>query len=267
MIIAGSFATATFLESSGTRPWWGNDINVWTTCWFQAAEVADMYVRGVLRPMRYTYFSEQHHDFPYSIGSDFEDSSSGESYDFLELARRRMGPQSPDWNLRTLQAAVRTWLQDELEEAMETIRSRNPALTATFIEQQLRATVDHLPRHIEDAPWRPMSTIALQPRTSPYPNTRSVTICPINIRQVSAYDDEDLGAAVCSGFDVTACCVELRVDGNDRFTLRHHYSSDASVLNRVLELCPVAFARSREGVYAQMDRIAKYVERGFQWAA
>ena len=70
---------------------------------------------------------------------------------------------------------------------------------------------------------------------------------------------------ICSGFDINLCCVSLRVEENLSYTCTEYYNAAEALNTGRLELRNCAFQQPPYKVSRQMERILKYVQRGFRW--
>ena len=71
-------------------------------------------------------------------------------------------------------------------------------------------------------------------------------------------------AAVCSGFDLSCCCVALQVQFDMTSQILFHCGSEQDLAENTMCLLPCSFARHGANVTLQMLRVLKYVNRGFK---
>ena len=234
VVISGSFATAMFLESTVGCSWRPKDIDVWTCSSSQVALISDMFVENVLRPLG---LKEQYCTTETDATfSEFPDSA---------------GMQRACTDHETLLPKLKSWLRGD----------ENCLCNRNIDVSLLEAVIDHLPHRFESRalPVTSTSTIALQREAKFVP----ACMMPLNIIVVDIGNPCDLAKEVCSGFDITACCIELAVADGQQYEFRFHHGAKEAALRGVLKLTPNAFWSSSPNL--QMLRVAKYLERGFSW--
>ena len=238
-VISGSYALAMFLESEYGCAWRPLDIDVWTCSLEGVDYISQLFVDMVLTPL--------------GVGATCDSwslaSLRAESDRDGEAERRRSVPDVCPMKHACVRTDVRDWL------TMYSSSNWNVDTNDLF------ATLDHLPRRFQARSLLITSTEVVKPvrRRKFLP----ACILPINVISVDIGDQPDLGAAICSNFDLSACCIELRVENDHRFTFRCHGTARSDALGGVLRLMPCSFASGQP--HAQMYRIAKYLERGFSW--
>ena len=97
-------------------------------------------------------------------------------------------------------------------------------------------------------------------------------LLPINIIHVELIqdcaqevDEADIRACVCNNFDQAACCMTLSVSSEFEYEYRGFDGAADCLLRRRLVLRPQAFSCHPTDITKQMDRIRRYVERGFRF--
>ena len=91
----------------------------------------------------------------------------------------------------------------------------------------------------------------------------------INLIQVFFTSDiastADLQEIICSGFDLSCCCVSLTVDEMLHVNLRYHCDADIHLPKMQTTLLPCAFGAPSNCIHIQLQRIFKYYKRGFRF--
>ena len=75
----------------------------------------------------------------------------------------------------------------------------------------------------------------------------------------------DLQEIICSGFDLSCCCVSLTVDEMLHVNLRYHCDADIHLPKMQTTLLPCAFGAPSNCIHIQLERIFKYYKRGFRF--
>jgi len=213
----------------------------------------------------------------------FEERSQEDEDDIGDLAEYQ--PMNKDW----LKTDIEEWcttcttVYADLQQDARNHPDQNKR--ASSLVTALRQTVHHLPRSLEDRPYSLIRSIKIYPLR--LANNVVPKICPsslltVNLIQVNlpkvmvssqslpCLSKETRDAAmICSGFDLTCCCVSLLT--NDDHTYQTVTFEDAAVdlKQKTLRLRPIAFAGgdlNKAVVPVQMRRIKKYMARSFTWS-
>ena len=92
----------------------------------------------------------------------------------------------------------------------------------------------------------------------------------VNIILVSAKRSDvyvfNYTAFVCTNFDLIPCCVALTVSPELRFECHGYLGALQAIERKELRANATIFSSSSTCITMQMDRILKYLERGFCWA-
>ena len=107
--------------------------------------------------------------------------------------------------------------------------------------------------------------VADRPLHSNHPSLPAACL-PINIihirTQSTPGSHEAVVALICGDFDLTLCCVALHIEHNLQFQFLECENAFRALGDRKLVVRDVAFSR---GLYAAMQRITKYIQRGLTW--
>ena len=89
----------------------------------------------------------------------------------------------------------------------------------------------------------------------------------VNVIWISTPRNEDIGfsaGTICSGFDLSCCCVSLEVQFDMTSKNFYYYGSEEDLAKNTMCLMPCCFESNNTNVVLQMVRVLKYINRGFK---
>ena len=95
------------------------------------------------------------------------------------------------------------------------------------------------------------------------------TLVPVNLILVTTEHvcrtREAFAELITSSFDITLCCVRLQMSADLTFVLTEYLEAFRALEEQKLVLTSRAFSSKRNALQIEMDRIFKYLRRGFRW--
>ena len=76
---------------------------------------------------------------------------------------------------------------------------------------------------------------------------------------------DDLEAFICNSFDITCCCISMKLDSDLEMMCRYHNGAEEALQHNILQLTSCAVSIKESSLKVQMNRIMKYVVRGFRF--
>ena len=110
------------------------------------------------------------------------------------------------------------------------------------------------------------SRISAKPGDRHRNNFVPAAVLPLNVIVVRTPEHVGLEAGVCQDFDISACCIGMRVHEDATFSFYEYHDAFKAARDRRLLLRPTAFSGGGARVASQMERLQKYIHRGFAWA-
>ena len=240
--IAGSFPSSKYLEERGVCDWRPNDIDLFVHSRDAVDVLERMYTEIVAGPLHL------------NVDRHFGPASALDTNDDLYNNRISLSLTSNGLRGMSLADDIAAWIDCNDVAASG---------CAEAVRLDLRETLNHVPSRRVAAGYDVLLTLHLRPwcvHTVP-----SQTLLPVNIILITpfegSYEESAFARKVCQSFDVTLCCVSLSVDSDLTFILEGYDDSFAALDARKLILREQAFADVR----SQMNRIRKYLKRGFSW--
>ena len=252
-VIAGSYAAMQHQYQNGGCSWSANDIDIWVFRDEDFLKFQDLYEQMVLCPMRLRE-SIRECSF-YHVEADQDNNLS----DQKRLQRSR----------NELKEAVSEWCSFEVEtlQGNTAFHSEADPVIVSVIET-LPQTTHQLPARPGVRPYRPIRSVKIKATGN---GPLSLSLLPINLIQV-----ENVGgpqgpkdaAFICSGFDLSCCCVALNINDDHTMETLTFEGAGVALANKMLQIQSVALANCIADVNAVpvlMRRIVKYLERSFRW--
>ena len=172
------------------------------------------------------------------------------------------------WGKQCLQTEIARWCA-----------ARNAAAdtSATFFEDRcapwhasLLSTAANLPEVLRPKEYTIHVTHRICCEASPGDVDLADMLPAVNIILVSAKRSDvyvfNYTAFVCTNFDLIPCCVALTVSPELRFECHGYLGALQAIERKELRANATIFSCSSTCITMQMDRILKYLERGFCWA-
>ena len=281
LVITGSFAAARYLESHRLEAWRPGDIDIFVFDKEVSTAVETEFIDTLKRQL---CIDTARHGWTPEDGPCENAVGSLAFLDIDELSRTSRS----HWTPRALRTSVSKWLEsyseahrhEEEEEACEDVAVGEADTSSTTTRQEMQRVLSNLPEDPQPSTLRIWSTVRLTPirRIPGMRNPRQknmgmpAALLPINIIHVELIqdcaqevDEADIRACVCNNFDQAACCMTLSVSSEFEYEYRGFDGAADCLLHRRLVLRPQAFSCHPTDITKQMDRIRRYVERGFRF--
>ena len=226
--------------------WKANDIDIWVFNADGLLLFKHLYYEHVLLPL---HLQADTTDYTFYGAGDGQESD-GNDHEGLQLCRR------------TLKIAIEEWCGSCTSNSSDSMEEPESLIG------DLQQTVHHLPPFVANRAYRVVRSIKLNAVCS---HAMSSSLLLVNIIQVesSASAQESTDAAfICSGFDLTCCCVALEVNENHTLHTLLFEGAEYALRMKLLHFRSVAFAL---GIALQdvaplgVRRIKKYIERSLRW--
>ena len=138
-------------------------------------------------------------------------------------------------------------------------------LKKAMLVQSLEDTVHYLPWILTERPYRPVKSVKIRGDLA---GLLEESLTPINIIQIHRVVETPAAldaAYICGGFDLSCCCVALQVDEDLKYHTLFYEGAEEALQTKSLHLRSSAFCGKAACVPVEMQRIQKYLQRGFKW--
>ena len=159
------------------------------------------------------------------------------------------------------------WTRTSLQDAINTWVTRYSTR-----RNELRATAENLPRQLAKREYRLKATNRLIPLRNPQWHYKAAL--PVNIIAIEPRDPSyepgkatrtENEAFVCRNFDLSLCCVAMTITETLVYEFEEYQDAFTALQNRELKLSKISFTNRRNAIGVQLDRIRKYIDRGWRW--
>ena len=280
LVITGSFASARYLESHGLEAWRPGDIDIFVVEEQVAAAVEAEYVEALKVQLSLDTVRR---------GWAPEDGKCEGAVGSLAFADKNglSIPIDSRWTPRDLRIAVRKWLMEYSEahehqsyseahehegDACEDVMHAETDMSLTARLREMQRVLVNLPDDPQPSMLKICSTVRLTPATRTTEQRKMgmpAALLPINIIYVQLLQEgseiKDIRECVCNNFDQAACCMTLSVSSDFEYECQELNDAADCLRRRLLRLRPQAFSCQHSDVEQQMQRILKYVTRGFHF--
>lgn len=295
-VVAGSYPLHTFLQAVAAIPWDARDIDIFTADEAAFYRIRQLYVSDVLQPLGFhlqereqLFGSNMQFAFGKSSGplpsdddksnSDMDahrvddDATSATSAigDATSVASNELPSRvTPEEIKCDLPAHIELYELTRGQHDGSTLIARwqhtqSAATRPVTGFQDLQETPEHLPASFQRRPYIPLVTTVLKPDSVAETPLVPAVLRAINVVLIRTQRHVDtsvqLEETVCSGFDMTQCCVTLTVTAELRCRCRGYFGGLRAACLRHIEIRATGFTH----VFTQLSRIDKYLCRGFRW--
>ena len=273
-LVAGSYAVEMYLQSTRQSQWQANDIDVFVSSAADVQLVERCYNDIVVRPLHlavdklvWRCYADERAAVP-PLPEDLDTAALTEQFSL------------PPQDLRTL---ISDWLDDyrlrvlsygDLDGNAEVDEFHSPDGNSSAV-LLLRRVLCNLPATFTLPPYNLRETRRLRSQLLSASSAQTMAtflpacLRPINIIFADVTDTACAGSTFSSiirgGFDISLCSVALMLD--DALSMDFEASDEtfADIVGRRLRLRGSAFTSRTARVATQMERVTKYIGRGFRW--
>ena len=256
-VLAGSYPLAllTKYQSASGCIWRPNDIDIFVTSPDSMRKFAKLYREMVIEPLKLTHKVEEHNTY----ADDVEESD----ITFLPAHLHRTHFD--------VCRSIKQWLGEDLFCWEGSGNFVAPQEERERIRTELRSIVEHVPMCFSNPTYQIVKCLKLRPRSCRHRGTDlPSTLMPINLIRVyldPAMDHLDFASVLVSNFDLLNCQVTATVTEDLSFEI--HCTDAVRGLNREghLHFSSNSFASRDGNVHRNLERVRKYIWRGFGWPA
>ena len=280
LVITGSFAAARYLESHRLEAWRPGDIDIFVLDKEVGTAVETEFIDTLKTQL--CIDTARHGWTP----EDGQCENAVGSLAFIDIDELSNTSRS-HWTPRALQTSVAEWLvsyseaaRHEEEDTCEYAMVDEADPSSTNRRREMQRVLSNLPEYPQPSTLTIWSTVRLTP-IQWLPGMRNpkrkkmgmpAALLPINIIHVELRPDcaeeaveADVRECVCNNFDQAACCMTLSVSSEFEYEYRAFNGAADCLLHRRLVLRPQAFSCHPTNITKQMERIQRYVDRGFRF--
>ena len=249
-VIAGSFAASMYLKSIGVRcSWRPNDIDIFVFAEKHMQHVMQLYVQlfvdtmggrllrvGARRGSRVVQFGARR------VRSEEEELS----FQYTRFSSVAKGNQTR----MECSRAIRAFLHEK-------------DLRKLHVNSLLRNVELHLPQTFCQREYRIIDVEKMTLK-----GNAPTTNLPVNVIVVEPFNDVvDFKRFICESFDISLCSIAVeRINDELQFTNFGGFNNAfADLRMKKLRLMSTSFAINAKGIHHQMNRVSKYLERGYSW--
>ena len=269
-VIAGSFpmyCLCCLLHPTERLHWRPNDLDIFVFCPDSVDTIVNLYKKMVLSPL---LLQDERQDWDASFSARLEEARSSD-----DGGNRVVAPAFPFRPMERPQILprVQAWVEDyesDLKGFLARHTGNDFEADPRGVLEALRQTPARVPAVLRRQCYRVVETVKVVPQSTVLSGAcSSFKLLPLNLIYIQKNDSAeaitDPAAFVCRGFDITACCVTLRLRSDFAVYVKSYGGANHAVSTKSLVFTPSSFAVEPSSVSVQMARVLKYIQRGFGW--